>query len=175
MPHGPHVYAIATMDSKGHELAFVARTLRDAGAQVVTVDVGTLGEPAVTPDVSRREVAACHPGGAEGVLRHADRGKAVTAMGEALVEFLRREHVAGKVAGVIGVGGSGGTALVAPAMRALPVGLPKVLVSTVASGNTAPYVGCTDITMMYSVVDVAGLNRVSRQVLANAAHAIAGM
>src|SRR5438045_2590855 len=95
MPQGPHVYAIATMDSKGHELAFVARTLRDAGAQVVTVDVGTLGEPAVTPEVSRGEVAACHPGGAEGVLRHADRGKAVTAMGEALIEFLRREHAAG--------------------------------------------------------------------------------
>jgi uncharacterized protein (UPF0261 family) len=96
-------------------------------------------------------------------------------MGEALVEFLRREHSAGTVAGVLGIGGSGGTALIAPALRALPVGLPKVLVSTVASGNTAPYVGCSDITMMYSVVDVAGLNRVSRQVLGNAAHAMAGM
>jgi uncharacterized protein (UPF0261 family) len=175
MPQGLRVYAIATMDSKGSELAFVARTVREAGIAVVTVDVGTLGEPAVTPEVSRREVAACHPGGADAVLRHTDRGKAVTAMGEALVEFLRREHAAGKVAGVIGIGGSGGTALIAPAMRALPVGLPKVLVSTVASGNTAQYVGCTDITMMYSVVDVAGLNRVSRQVLANGAHAIAGM
>jgi uncharacterized protein (UPF0261 family) len=96
-------------------------------------------------------------------------------MGAALVQFLLREHAAGKVAGVIGIGGSGGTALIAAALRALPVGLPKVLVSTVASGNTAPYVGCSDVTMMYSVVDVAGLNRVSRQVLANAAHAIAGM
>src|SRR3954454_8042590 len=175
MPDHARVYAVATMDSKGHELAFVARTVREAGAAVVTVDVGTLAEPAVTPDVSRREVAACHPGGADAVLRHTDRGKAVTAMGEALIEFLRREHAAGKVAGVIGIGGSGGTALIAPAMRALPVGLPKVLVSTVASGNTAPYVGCSDITMMYSVVDVAGLNRVSRQVLGNAAHAMAGM
>src|SRR3954454_4927018 len=175
MPDHAHVYAIATMDSKGHELAFVARTVREAGAAVVTVDVGTLAEPAVTPEASRREVAACHPGGADAVLRHTDRGKAVTAMGEALIEFLRREHAAGKVAGVIGIGGSGGTALIAPAMRALPVGLPKVLVSTVASGNTAPYVGCSDITMMYSVVDVAGLNRVSRQVLGNAAHAMAGM
>src|SRR3954471_15934055 len=175
MPDYARVYAIATMDSKGHELAFVARTVREAGVAVVTVDVGTLAEPAVTPEVSRREVAACHPGGADAVLRHTDRGKAVTAMGEALIEFLRREHAAGKIPGVIGIGGSGGTALIAPAMRALPVGLPKVLVSTVASGNTAAYVGCSDVTMMYSVVDVAGLNRVSRQVLANAAHAAAGM
>jgi uncharacterized protein (UPF0261 family) len=175
MGESRRIYAVATMDSKGQELAFVAQAVREAGASVVTVDVGTLEEPAVAPDVSRREVAACHPGGAGAVLGHADRGQAVTAMGEALVEFLRREHAAGRVAGVIGIGGSGGTALVAPAMRALPVGLPKLIVSTVASGNTAPYVGSSDITMMYSVVDVAGLNRVSRQVLANAAHAIAGM
>lgn len=171
----PSIYAVATLDSKGQELAFVADRIRDAGVSVVTVDVGTLEEPVTQADVSRREVAACHPGGADAVLHHTDRGKAVTAMGEALVQFLLREHAAGKVAGVIGIGGSGGTALVSAALRALPVGLPKVLVSTVASGNTAPYVGCSDVTMMYSVVDVAGLNRVSRQVLANAAHAIAGM
>ena len=175
MAEPARVYAIGTMDSKGQELAFVARAIRDAGVGVVTVDVGTLEEPVASPEVSRRAVAACHPGGADAVLAHTDRGQAVTAMGEALVEFLRREYAAGKVAGVIGIGGSGGTALVSPALRALPVGLPKVLVSTVASGNTAPYVGSSDVTMMYSVVDVAGLNRVSRQVLANAAHAIAGM
>jgi uncharacterized protein (UPF0261 family) len=175
MAEAKSVYAIGTMDTKGDELAYVAGVVRAAGARVVLVDVGTMNDPAVAADVSRRAVAACHPGGADAVLRQIDRGRAVTAMGEGLVEFLNREHAAGKVAGVIGIGGSGGTALVAPAMRALPVGLPKVLVSTVASGNTAPYVGCTDITMMYSVVDVAGLNRVSRQVLANAARAIAGM
>jgi len=163
------------MDSKGQELAFVAEQVRAAGADVMTVDVGTLGEPTATPDVSRREVAACHSGGEQAVLGHIDRGRAVTAMGEALVEYLLREHAAGKVAGVIGIGGSGGTALVAPALRALAIGLPKLIVSTVASGNIAPYVGSSDVTMMYSVVDVAGLNRVSRQVLANAAHAIAGM
>lgn len=169
------IYAVGTMDSKGEELAYVAAQVRAAGAAAVVVDVGTQAEPAVAADVSRRDVAAAHPRGIDAVLRHTDRGRAVTAMGEALVEFLLREHAAGKVAGVIGIGGSGGTALIAPAMRALPVGLPKLLVSTVASGNTAPYVGATDITMMYSVVDVAGLNRVSRQVLANAAGAIAGM
>src|SRR5688572_10908157 len=175
MSKNSRIYAVATMDTKGQELAYVADRVRAAGAAVVTVDVGTQAEPTVAADVSRRQVAACHPGGEDAVLRHDDRGRAVTAMGEALEQFLLREHAAGRVAGVIGIGGSGGTALVAPAMRALPVGLPKVLVSTVASGNTAPYVGATDITMMYSVVDVAGLNRVSKEVLANAAHAIAGM
>jgi uncharacterized protein (UPF0261 family) len=98
-----------------------------------------------------------------------------TAMSEALAIFLARESVAGRVAGAIGIGGTGGTALISPALRALPVGTPKVLVSTVASGNTQPYVGTSDFTMVNSVVDVAGLNRVSRPVLANAAHAIAGM
>src|SRR5690606_31975954 len=99
----------------------------------------------------------------------------VTAMGEALRAFLLDEYRQGRVAGVLGIGGSGGTALITAAMRALPIGLPKLMVSTVASGNTAPYVDCSDITMMYSVVDVAGLNVVSRKVLANAAHAMAGM
>jgi uncharacterized protein (UPF0261 family) len=169
------VYAVATMDTKGREVAFVAERVRAAGAAAVTVDVGVKDAPAVPPDIPRKRVAACHPRGAAAVLGHADRGAAVTAMSEALTEFLRREHAAGAVAGVIGLGGSGGTALIAPALRALPIGLPKLLVSTVASGNTAPYVGCCDITLMPSVVDVAGLNGVSRQVLANAAHAIAGM
>jgi uncharacterized protein (UPF0261 family) len=175
MAGSKRVYAVGTMDSKGHELAFVAQHVERAGADVVVVDVGTQADPAVAADVSRQQVAACHPDGADAVLRHNDRGRAVTAMGEALVQFLLREHAAGKVAGVIGIGGTGGTALISPAMRALPVGLPKVLVSTVASGNTAQYVGSTDITMMYSVVDVAGLNRVSQQVLSNAAYAVAGM
>lgn len=96
-------------------------------------------------------------------------------MGEALAAYLLREHAAGRVGGVLGLGGTGGTALIAPAMQALPVGLPKLVVSTVASGDTAPYVGCCDVTLMPSVVDVAGLNAVSRQVLANAANAMAGM
>src|SRR5690606_2512715 len=104
-----------------------------------------------------------------------DRGAAVTAMSEALVAFLSKQYAEGAVSGVIGLGGTGGTALIAPAMRALPIGLPKLLVSTVASGNTAPYIGSCDIALMPSVVDVSGINRVSRQVLANAAHAIAGM
>jgi len=169
------IYAIATMDTKGEEIAFVAQQARQAGTHVLTVDVGTSQPPVVTPDIPRERVAACHPAGAPAALGHTDRGQAVSAMSAALVAFLKAEHDAGKLGGVIGLGGSGGTALIAPALRALPIGLPKLLVSTVASGNTAPYVGCCDLTLMYSVVDVAGLNRVSREVLANAAHAIAGM
>ncbi|MBT4138202.1 MAG: Tm-1-like ATP-binding domain-containing protein [Candidatus Latescibacteria bacterium] len=169
------VYAIATMDTKGEEILYVAECARNAGAEVTVVDVGTQADVQRVPDVSRETVAACHAGGTDAVLGHTDRGEAVTAMGEALCAFLVGEYAAGKVAGVIGIGGSGGTALITPAMQALPVGLPKVMVSTVASGNTAPYVGCCDITMMFSVVDVAGINRVSRQVFGNAAHAIAGM
>ena len=172
----PAVYAIATMDTKGEEIDFIAGVIRAGGAEVVTVDVGTKDAATVAPGVAREVVAGHHPGGSAGaVLGKTDRGQAVAAMAQALVAYLLTEHAAGRVAGVIGVGGSGGTALIAPAMRALPVGLPKVLVSTVASGNVAPYVGASDIAMMYSVTDVAGINRVSRVVLGNAARAIGGM
>ena len=164
------VYAIATMDTKGVELDYVAKCLRDASIAVRTVDVGTQADPVGSPDIPRDVVLNDRQIG-----RDEDRGTAVTAMGEALSEFLCRECSAGRVSGVIGIGGSGGTALITAAMRSLDIGLPKVMLSTVASGNTAPYVDCSDITMMYSVVDVAGLNAVSRRILSNAAHAIAGM
>jgi uncharacterized protein (UPF0261 family) len=175
MPSLATVYAIATMDTKGRELAYVAETLTDAGVNVVTVDVGTKDEPVVRPEIDRRQVAASHPGGAAAVIGESDRGRAVQAMSVALEALLVREHAAGRFGGVIGLGGSGGTALITPAMRALPIGLPKVMVSTVAGGNVAAYVGDSDLVMFPSVVDVAGLNRVSRRVLANAAHALAGM
>ncbi len=171
------VYAVATMDTKGHELAYVAERLRAAGVPVVTVDVGTMEPPVATPDVSREEVVSCHPTaeGRAATLSRSDRGVAITAMSEALMRFLLGEHRAGKVAGVIGIGGSGNTALLAPAMQALPVGMPRLMVSTIASGNVAPYVGTSDIFMLYPVVDVAGINAVSRRVLGNAAHAMAGL
>jgi uncharacterized protein (UPF0261 family) len=172
---GKSVYAIATMDTKGKELAYVAACVRSGGASVLMVDVGTMYSPVVVPDISREQVATFHVEGQDAVLKVSDRGRAVTAMSEALAKFIRSEYELGRVAGVIGLGGTGGSALIAPALQGLPIGLPKVLVSTVASGNTAPYVGCCDITMIYSVVDVAGLNRVSRQVLGNAGYAIAGM
>lgn len=167
------VYAIATMDTKGTEITFVADLIRACGVEVTTVDVGTMSPAVVAPDVSREQVAACRS--ASNPLTQIDRGEAVTAMSAALVAFLQTEHAAGRLAGVIGIGGGGGTALITPALRALPVGVPKVMVSTMASGNVGPYVDCSDLTMMYSVVDVAGINSVSRRVFANAAHAIAGM
>ena len=171
----PAVYAIATLDTKGAELAFVARLLALAGISVVTVDVGTFGEPRIAPDVSRERVAACHPDGSDAVLKHTDRGQAVEAMSVALQGFMLRENEAGRLSGVIGLGGTGGTALIAPALRALPIGLPKLLVSTVAGGNVAAYVGSSDLVMFPSIVDVAGLNSVSRRILGNAANALAGM
>ena len=168
----PSVYAVATMDTKGAELAYVAERLRGAGVAVRLVDVGTLQPPSIAPDIARDQVlAASDARPAPG----ADRGAAVAAMGVALRQFLAAEHSAGRIAGVLGLGGSGGTSLITTAMRGLPIGLPKLMVSTVASGNVAPYIDCSDITMMYSVVDVAGLNAVSEVVLGNAAHAMAGM
>lgn len=163
------------MDSKGHEIAYIGEQIRAAGGSPILVDVGTRDIVQTQPDISREIVAAFHPNGTQAVLSLTDRGQAVSAMSVALQHFLLSEYKLGKVAGVIGIGGTGGTALVSPSFRALPIGLPKMLVSTVASGDTKPYVGTSDISMMNSVVDVAGLNRVSRQVLANAAHAIAGM
>ncbi|MCB9950170.1 MAG: Tm-1-like ATP-binding domain-containing protein [Planctomycetaceae bacterium] len=164
------VYAIATMDTKGEEIAFVADCLRHAGVAVRTIDVGTKEVPAVHPNISRDDVLA-----GSAIPASGDRGQAITAMGDALRTYLKNESDSGRLAGVIGIGGSGGTALITAAMRALPVGMPKLMVSTMASGNTAPYVDCSDITMMYSVVDVAGLNVVSKTVLRNAANAMAGM
>ena len=169
------VTIIATLDTKGHEAAYVARLIRGAGVEARLVDVGAGGPPSVDCDVPRESIAAFHPQGASAVLSETDRGAAVSAMSEALVIFLSNEHAAGRIAGVLGLGGSGGTALIAPALRALPIGLPKLIASTVASGNTAPYVGSSDLVLMPSVVDIAGLNVVSRQVLANAAHAVVGM
>ncbi|HEV7276622.1 MAG TPA: Tm-1-like ATP-binding domain-containing protein [Devosiaceae bacterium] len=165
------VYVIGTMDTKGEELRYAAGLVRAAGAAAVLVDVGTRSG-GTGADVDVATVAGHHPGGREAVLGHSDRGAAVSAMATALTEFLRSRD---DIGAVLGLGGSGNTALVTQAMRALPVGIPKLMVSTVASGNTAPYVGPNDLAMMYSVVDVAGLNPISRQVIGNAAHAAAGM
>jgi len=167
---GGVAYVVGTFDTKGAELGYVADLIRAAGVPVRTVDLSTLdqGGPA---DVAAREVAAAHPGGVDAVFT-GDRGSAVTAMAAAFEKFLTSRD---DVAGVLGLGGSGGTALISPALRALPVGVPKLMVSTVAGGDVSGYVGASDIAMLHSVTDVAGLNRISRQVLGNAAHALAGM
>lgn len=164
------VYVIGTLDTKGAEHRYVRDLIEAAGVSTVLVDVGTTNQGSGA-DVSASDVAANHPGGPEAVFGD-DRGVAVSAMSEALVAF-----IAGRddVDGVISLGGSGGTALVTPAMQSLPVGVPKLMVSTMASGDVRPYVGPSDIAMMYSVTDVAGLNGISTRVLGNAAHAIAGM
>jgi len=171
------VYVVGTFDTKGDELRYVAGLVSAAGLPVTTVNLGTTGDlgtaaDASGADVAAGEVAAHHPGGRDAVAT-GDRGSAVAAMAAAFEAFTRVR--AGDVSAMIGLGGSGGTALITPAMRALPIGVPKVMVSTVASGDVAAYVGPSDIAMLYSVTDVAGLNRISRQVLGNAAHAVAGM
>ncbi len=183
------VYLIATMDTKGAELAFVQQCLQAAGVPSRTIDVGTAAPPQVAPDVSRTVVLAAGEQfsapsldappadsvAAAAAVLGSDRGRAIAIIAAALTKYLQRETAAGRVAGVLGLGGSGGTSLITQAMRALPIGLPKLMVSTVASGNVAAYVDCSDIAMLYSVVDIAGLNAVSRRVLANAAGALAGM
>jgi uncharacterized protein (UPF0261 family)/ABC-type branched-subunit amino acid transport system ATPase component len=163
-------YVIGTFDTKGRELNFVRSCLERLGVRTVTVDVSTSGKPSPAT-VSPIEVARQHPRGQSAVFT-GDRGSAVSAMAEALERFIAARR---DIGGVIGAGGSGATALVTPAMRRLPVGLPKVMVSTVASGDVKRYVGATDICMMYSVTDVSGINRISERVLTNAAHALAGM
>jgi uncharacterized protein (UPF0261 family) len=167
---GAKAYVCGTCDTKGDELAYVRDLIGAAGVPTELVDLGTRSDGRLA-NVTPAKVAAHHPDGA-GAVFVGDRGRAVAAMAEAFVRFAGAQS---DIGGMIGLGGSGGTALITPAMRALPVGLPKVMVSTVASGNTAPYVGPSDICMIYSVTDIAGLNRISRQVLGNAAHALAGM
>jgi uncharacterized protein (UPF0261 family) len=164
-------YVVGTLDTKGPEIRYLRERLEAAGVATTLVDLG-IKSNAADADVTPAEVARHHADGADAVLAQDDRGAAVSAMAQAFERFIRTRD---DVAGMVSAGGSGGTALVAPAMRALDVGVPKVLVSTVASGNVAHYVGPSDICMMYSVTDVQGLNRISRTVLANAAHALAGM
>lgn len=167
---GGVVYVCGTLDTKGNELRFVRDTLKVQGLRVAMADLSTSGKPSGA-DVPPTAVAAFHPRGGAGVFT-GDRGSAVAGMTVAFERWVRSRQ---DIAGLIGAGGSGGTALVAPGFRAVPVGVPKIIVSTVASGNTAQYVGASDITMMPSVADVQGLNAITREVLGNAANALAGM
>ncbi|WP_309085701.1 Tm-1-like ATP-binding domain-containing protein [Chelativorans sp.] len=165
------IHVVGTADTKGEELAFLADAIAGAGAAVLRVDVGTRN-PSVAVDVLAAEVAAHHPDGAEAVLGTSDRGRAVSAMGEAFANFIAARE---DVAAVIGIGGGGGTSIVTAGMRRLPYGLPKLMVSTLASGDVSPYVDISDIAMMPAVTDMAGINGLSRTILHNAAQAIAGM
>jgi uncharacterized protein (UPF0261 family)/ABC-type branched-subunit amino acid transport system ATPase component len=167
---GRAAYVAGTFDTKGRELFFLRNCLEKLGVRTVTVDLATSGKPSPAM-IHPREVARHHPKGERAVFT-GDRGSAVTEMAVAFEQFVARRRDLG---GLISAGGSGGTALATRAMRGLPIGVPKVMVSTVASGDVKPYVGPSDICMVYSVTDVAGINRISERVLANAAHALAGM
>ena len=167
---GRAAYVAGTFDTKGRELFFLRQCLERLGLRVVTVDLATSGKPSPA-SVHPREVARHHPQG-ESAVFSGDRGGAVSAMALAFENFIRTRRDLG---GIISAGGSGGTTLATTAMRALPICVPKVMVSTMASGDTRPYVCPSDICMMYSVTDVQGINRISEKVLANAAHALAGM
>jgi uncharacterized protein (UPF0261 family) len=165
------IYVVGTADTKGEELGFLADAVAATGAEVARVDVGAR-PPVISVDIGAAEVAAHHPDGAAAVLGAGDRGAAVTRMGEAFARFIENRT---DIAGVIGIGGGGGTSIITNGMRRLPLGLPKIMVSTLASGDVAPFVDISDIVMMPSVTDMAGLNRLSRVILHNAAQAIAGM
>lgn len=163
------------MDTKGEEFSFVADRIRERGHQVFVVDVGTLGAPKLKPDLTREEVARAAGVDFTAMAARQDRGESVAAMAKGAPIVLAQLAAARRIDGVISLGGGGGTAIGTAAMRALPIGFPKVMVSTLAGGNVTPYVGAKDIVMIPSVVDVAGINRISRQILSRAAGAICGM
>jgi len=167
------VLLIGTLDTKGEEIGFLRSRLLEAGVDVLLADAGTLDPPrGVAPDIGREELLA-EIGADAAALR--DRGQAVAAMSDAAAQLARRLHAEGRIEGVLGAGGSGNTAIATAAMRALPVGVPKLMVSTLAAGDTRDYVGGSDVTFMPAVTDVAGLNSISARILANAAGAMAGM
>jgi uncharacterized protein (UPF0261 family) len=171
----PSVLLFATLDTKGREAGYVRDLLRSWGVAVTLVDVGVLGVPAVAADIVRERIFELAGTTLESVREHADRGEAVTKASEGAARLAREAQARGDVSGVLGVGGSAGTTIATAAMRALPLGVPKVMVSTLASGMVRQYVGDKDIFMLNSVVDILGLNRVSRPVLSQAARAMAGL
>jgi len=162
------IYVVGTADTKGAELAFLANEIRRRGGTPLTVDVGTR-TPAITTDISAKDVASF---GEPTILTTDDRGVAVAGMAKAFADFIAQRT---DIDAIVGIGGGGGTSIVTAGMRRLPIGVPKLMVSTLASGDTAPYVGISDIVMMPAIADLAGLNRISRMVLTQAAGAITGM
>lgn len=169
------IAVIAALDTKGHEHAFLADRIREQGCEPLLIDLGTGGEPQVSPDHTRYDVAAANNTDLQSLIDAQDRGACVHAMAEAAAVFLLKLQQEGKIDAVISLGGGGGTSMATAAMRALPIGFPKFMVSTLASGNTAHYVGLKDIVMMPSIVDVAGLNSISTILFAQAAAAVCAM
>jgi uncharacterized protein (UPF0261 family) len=169
---GP-IALIGTLDTKGVEILFLKQVLASLDCQVLVIDIGVQSEPAFHPDVTRGEIAATAEARIDELAARGDRGVAIEKMGLGLATWFRSHR--SSVAGVLAIGGSAGTSIATAGMRELPTGVPKLMVSTVASGNTRPYVGISDIAMLYPVADFTGLNRLTRTILANAANAIAGM
>jgi uncharacterized protein (UPF0261 family) len=169
------VVLVGTLDTKGAENEFVRERLRAAGVDVLVVDTGVLEPPGFRPDITREEVAAAAGADFGALVSARDRGAAITAMAEGAEVVVRRLYEEGRLDGALALGGTGGTSIATRAFRALPLGVPKLVVSTAASGNTAGYIRETDLVLMPSVTDIAGLNRISTRILANAAAAVAGM
>ncbi|MFZ5975446.1 MAG: Tm-1-like ATP-binding domain-containing protein [Bacillota bacterium] len=169
------VVILGTLDTKGVEFKFIKDIIEGEGVKTITVNAGVKGKPFFEPDVGSEEVAQAGGVPLAALIANNDRGQAVDVMMKGAAAVLAKLFQEGKVAGIISMGGSAGTTIGTHAMQALPVGVPKVMVSTMASGDTRPYVGVKDVTMMYSVIDISGINVLSSQILANAAHAIAGM
>ena len=171
----PSVYLFATLDTKGPEADYVRRVLQSCGVAVTLVDVGALGETAVAADVSRERIFELAGVALEEVRRKADRGEAVTLAAAGAAALARAAHANGDLIGVLGLGGSAGTTIATSAMKVLPLGVPKVMLSTLASGTVRQFVGDKDIFMLNAVVDILGINRISREVLSQAARAMAGL
>ncbi len=169
------VVLLGTLDTKGAEYQYLRERVELAGVRVLLVDVGTLEPPGAEPDITRQEVAAAAGVDLEALTAARDRGRAVSEMANAAAVMVRRLFDEGRCDGILAAGGSGNTAIATRAMRALPVGVPKLMVSTMAAGNTRDYIGASDIALMASVTDVAGINSISARILANAAAAMAGM
>ena len=169
------VYLIGTLDTKGQEVAFVRDELRSLGVDVAVIDASSLGQPAIVPDIPREAVFEAAGTTLAAVQAANDRGHAVTAAARGVAALIARFYAEGSVEGVIGLGGSAGTTIATAGMRVLPIGVPKVMASTLASGNVRHYVGDKDVLMLNTIVDVSGINRVSRIVLGEAARAMAGL
>ncbi len=169
------VAIVGCLDTKGVELQFLKQVVEACGARAHVIDAGVMGDPLFSPDTSRTEIASLAGTSIDELRRRSDRGFAMEAMCRGAAEAARRLQAQGAIHGILAAGGSANTSIGSAAMRALPTGFPKVMVSTLASGDVSPFVGTRDITMMYSVVDIAGLNRISERILANAARAAAAM
>ncbi|MCJ7725113.1 MAG: Tm-1-like ATP-binding domain-containing protein [Acidimicrobiia bacterium] len=169
------VVLLGTLDTKGVEYAFLRDEITRTGCEVVMVNAGILGDPDYPIEFGRREVAAAAGADLDDMVAGGDRGAAVTTMAQGAAVVVQRLFEEGRLDGILGAGGSGGTAIISTAMRVLPIGVPKLLVSTMGAGDTRQFVGSRDIAMMYSVVDIAGINAISAEILGNAAAGIAAM